>query len=105
MPDNTYIDAMSKLATDNDFTVTSTRGGLHNLNSKHYLGLAIDVRTRDKTTAVVDAFIILVRSKGYRVIDERVQPKGQKVWNGPHIHIEVTDPKVIAEKKKELKFS
>lgn len=37
-----------KVAEDNDFHVTSTTGGSHKVGSKHYLSLAIDVRTKDK---------------------------------------------------------
>ena len=76
-------------AEANGFFVTSTNGGRHNKNSKHFRGLAIDVRTRDKTNAQVDAFISLCRSQGLKVLNERKKPPGQKVWNGPHLHIEI----------------
>lgn len=78
-----------KLAQDNNFTVTSTNGGSHNRGSKHFLGLAIDVRTRDKTAKQITDFMNLVRNEGLRVLDERTRPKGQKVWGGPHLHIEI----------------
>jgi len=78
-----------KLAEDNDFTVTSTNGDSHNRGSKHFLGLAIDVRTRNKTAKQITDLINLARNEGLRVIDERVKPPGQVVWSGPHLHIEI----------------
>lgn len=83
-----------KIAEDNNFIVTSTNGGSHNKGSKHYLGLAIDVRTRDKTAKQINDFIILLRNKGLKVIDERTRPEGQKVWGGPHLHIEIPSNRV-----------
>lgn len=80
---------LKKFAEDNGFFVTSTTGGKHNVGSKHALGRAIDVRTRDKTKKQGDDFIAVARSVGITVRDERVRPKGQKVWSGEHIHLEV----------------
>lgn len=80
---------LCQLAKEHKFHVTSTNGGSHNRNSKHYRGLAIDVRTRDKTNAEVEAFIAVCRSHGLRVLDERRRPNGQKVWSGAHLHIEI----------------
>lgn len=72
------------------FFVTSTTGGQHNINSKHALGLAIDVRTRDKENAAIEAFIGKCRAIGVRVRDERNHPPNQKVWSGAHLHLEIT---------------
>lgn len=77
------------LAVEHKFVVTSTNGGTHNRNSKHYRGLAIDVRTRDKSNAEIDSFIKICREFGLRVLDERKRPDNQKVWNGAHLHIEI----------------
>ena len=71
------------------FHVTSTTGGSHNVGSKHFIGLAIDVRTRDKTDAQVEAFISKARSLGVIVRDERKKPANQKVWSGAHLHLEL----------------
>lgn len=71
------------------FHVTSTNGGRHNVGSKHFRGLAIDVRTRDKTNAQVEAFISKARGLGIIVRDERTRPKNQKVWSGAHLHLEL----------------
>jgi putative chitinase len=83
-----------RLAEANGFHVTSTNGGSHNRGSKHFLGLAIDVRTRDKTAAQVSAFINVARNEGLRVLDERQRPPGQIVWSGPHLHIEIISDRI-----------
>ena len=80
---------LSALAREHNFVVTSTNGGRHNKNSKHFRGLAIDVRTRDKSDAEINAFVSLCRSHGLIVRDERTRPAGQKIWTGAHLHIEI----------------
>ena len=82
--------AIAKLAEAKGFTVTgkNEKQG-HNVGSRHYDGKAIDVRTRDKTEAEIQALIAEAQAKGYRVVDERTRPNGQKVWTGPHLHIEI----------------
>lgn len=85
-----------KIAEDNNFYVTSTTGDSHNSGSKHYLGLAIDVRTKDKTAKQVEDFIKLLRSENLIVRDERIRPPGQRVWNGAHLHIEIPSNKKSA---------
>lgn len=72
------------------FTVTSTTGGKHNRGSKHALGLAIDVRTRDKSDAQIERLMRQCAALGVRVRDERIKPNGQKVWSGSHLHLEIT---------------
>lgn len=83
-----------KIAEENGFHVTSTNGGSHNRGSKHFLGLAIDVRTRDKTAKQITDFMALLRNQGLRVLDERTRPPGQRVWGGPHLHIEIVSDRV-----------
>jgi uncharacterized Zn-binding protein involved in type VI secretion len=80
---------LSNYAQSQGFTVTSTTGGTHNPGSAHGAGRAIDVRTRDKTDAEVDAFIADARRRGIHVRDERSRPPGQAVWSGPHVHLEI----------------
>lgn len=75
------------------FKATSTTGGKHNKGSLHSAGKAVDFSVRGKTKQQVDRFIREMRKLGYRVRDERTQPKGQKVWTGPHIHVEVRQKK------------
>jgi hypothetical protein len=69
------------------FTVTAGREEGHNPGSLHGRGRAIDVRTRDQTTAQIDAFIAEMQQRGYRVRDERTRPPNQDVWTGPHLHL------------------
>ena len=71
------------------FHVTSTDGGKHNAGSKHFLGLAIDVRTRDKTITEIKSFIDKAHRLGIVVRDERKRPANQKVWSGAHLHLEL----------------
>lgn len=77
------------LAESCGFYVTSTTGGTHNTHSKHALGLAIDVRTRGKENAEIEAFMIKCAMLGVRVYDERIKPPNQKVWSGAHLHLEI----------------
>lgn len=78
------------------FHVTSTTGGRHNVGSKHGRGLAIDVRTRDKTPQQCEAFIAKCRDLGLIVRDERVRPQRQRVWSGAHLHIEIAGDRPAA---------
>ncbi len=78
-----------RLAEHYNFVVTSTTGGKHNRGSKHALGLAVDVRTRNKENTEVEAFIGKARRLGIIVHDERTKPQHQKVWSGAHLHLEI----------------
>jgi hypothetical protein len=72
------------------FTVTgrNEKKG-HNVGSPHYRGKAIDIRTRDHSPEAIERFMQQMRGEGYVVRDERIQPPGQEVWSGPHVHIEI----------------
>lgn len=76
-------------ADRNGLKITSGRGGVHNVGSKHYRGLAIDVRSRGLTDAVIEHLKRDAEQHGLLVRDERQRPPGQKVWSAPHLHIEV----------------
>jgi hypothetical protein len=75
-------------AKTNKWAVTSTTGGVHNVGSNHGKGRAIDVSVKNKTSQQIADFKKLAQNKGYRVLDERVRPKGQKKWDGPHLHLD-----------------
>lgn len=81
---------LKKFAESAGFTVTSTTGGSHNANSKHFLGLAIDVRTRGKSNEQIERFMRQCAALGVRVRDERKRPANQKIWSGAHLHLEIT---------------
>lgn len=80
---------LAAFARAHGFTVTSTNGGRHNTGSAHYRGIAADVRTRDHTAAQVEQFMREARAAGYMVLDERRRPAGQRVWGGPHVHLQI----------------
>lgn len=80
---------LQEFAEGQDFTVTSTTGGTHNVGSVHSSGCAVDVRTRDKTPEEVEEMITSARDQGITVRDERTRPAGQAVWSGPHVHLQV----------------
>ena len=80
---------LKRFAEHCGFFVTSTTGGKHNVGSKHFRGLAIDVRTRDKTNAQIESFMRKCSAIGVWCFDERTRPKNQKVWGGAHLHLEV----------------
>jgi hypothetical protein len=76
---------LSQFATSRGFTVTSTTGG-HHLGWAHRAGRAVDVRTRDHSTAEVNSFMGEARRAGITVIDER--RGGNSAWSGPHLHLQ-----------------
>lgn len=92
---------LAKFAVDRGFFVSSTTGGKHNTGSLHYEGLAVDVsgtrRTGPDGQTVYQAstdeqfeqLLKEARAAGFRAVDERTRPPGQKVWGGRHIHLEI----------------
>lgn len=85
------------LAKENQYRITSGTGGTHNVGSLHGSGLAIDI---DHRGVDFNQLQQRVKAVGGRVLDERTRPKGQKVWGGPHFHIEL--PKQAAQKAIEV---
>jgi hypothetical protein len=83
--------SLAQFARSQGFQVTATTGGHHNVGSLHYLGLAADVRTRDKTPEQIDEFIEQAINAGIRVVDERTRFPGEKVYGGAHLHLEEND--------------
>jgi hypothetical protein len=81
-------------ASEQGFVVTATTSKdprKHNPNSAHNRGRgdAIDLRTKDHTRQQVNRLLLNFSSLGVTVRDERENPPLQKVWDGPHMHIEV----------------
>jgi hypothetical protein len=70
-----------------DLYVTSGREGLHNPGSDHYIGHAVDFRTRTMTEKRFQFIVAEAAKEGLHVRDERKRPKGQAVWGGPHGHL------------------
>jgi hypothetical protein len=77
---------LSAFARQRGFVVTSSTGGYH-LGWAHRAGRAVDVRTRDHSTAAVNSFIQDARRHGITVIDER--RGGNAAWSGPHVHLQL----------------
>jgi len=84
------LDRLTTFAEDRGLTITSTTSGRHNPGSKHPKGEAIDVRTKDQSPEALNAAMEQAAALGYRVRDERQRPPGQRVWGGPHLHLEYT---------------
>jgi RHS repeat-associated protein len=89
--------------------VISTTGGRHNSGSRHATGNAIDLRVWSEPHRVpanfqhldptgylskeqVDDLVCELQTalgEDFLVRNELTRPRNQKVWSGPHIHIEV----------------
>lgn len=88
-PTTSHLDQLSEFAKKFNLTMGSTTGGTHNRGSLHYSGNAFDVKNSGGfDNARVTALKQAASEFGLLVRDERTRPKGQKVWGGPHIHIE-----------------
>lgn len=91
-----FYDEIGKLISPYGATIGSTNGGEHNPGSLHYDGRALDIplgaSATDAVRANADRIIADLSGKGYKVRDERTRPDGQKVWGGPHLHVEAPAP-------------
>ena len=69
-----------------EVTITSAKDGIHSANSLHYVGLAVDIRTRDMKNAELSAKwidkFLNVREKKFDIVVE-----------SDHIHIELDQKK------------
>lgn len=81
---------------------SSTNTGKHNMGSKHYHGSAFDLGVNTsfggsikKMNEFKENFERMKQKNPlysrFRLVDETVRPKGQKVWSGAHLHIELID--------------
>ena len=86
---NTNYIELGNIVRSMGWTVTSEMGGGHNSHSRHYIGKAIDVRTRDKTEFDIATLYTVITEQGYIFRDERTRPKGQRVYHGAHIHLQI----------------
>lgn len=72
---------------DNKCVITSARDAMHGKGSKHYIGQAVDLRTRNLPPEWQSTFLLVLTVLADRfkltVFDERNQP------GEPHIHVEV----------------
>lgn len=71
------------------WTGTKWDQGKHNENSPHYENRAIDVSARGLTDRMISDMKKFAEMVGIKVVDERSRPKNQKVWTGPHFHLQV----------------
>jgi hypothetical protein len=81
----TVLERIAQLAKT-DITITSGTDGHHMIGSKHYIGHAVDIRSRTLARAQKEVILHELKKRlgdGYDVVDE---------FNPPHIHIEY-DPK------------
>lgn len=71
-------------AFDKDCTVTSARGDRHSVKSRHYSGLAVDLRTRDLTEVQIRQI--------HEGLIQALGPDYDVILEADHFHIEY-DPK------------
>ncbi len=81
----TPLEQLMALAEANHYRVTSSTGGKHNPGSLHGSGRAIDIDHKGVDFGQLQKAAAAI---GARVLDERHRPPGQKVWGGPHYHID-----------------
>lgn len=82
------LEFLTTLVQKYGLPITSTDGGTHNVGSKHYQGLAIDTGVNGVDDKKIALWNQQLQPQGYRILDERTRPAGQKVWTGPHLHWE-----------------
>lgn len=87
-----YIE-IKNIVTAMGWIVTADVGKKHNGGSKHYSGKAVDVSVRGRTEFHIAVLDEVLKNLGYYLFDERVRPKHQKIWTGPHLHIQVPNCK------------
>ena len=94
-PGKSFFASVGEIIEPFGATITSTTGGQHNVGSLHGQGRAVDIgmgaSATDAVRANADALMAGLKAQGYIVRDERTRPKGQKVWGGPHIHVELPE--------------
>jgi hypothetical protein len=73
----------------NGLFITSAKDSTHNVGSKHYRGEAVDVRSRSLEEAFIGHLKRDAEQHSLILRDERKRPPGQKVYGGPHLHIEM----------------
>jgi hypothetical protein len=76
-------------ADEHHLHITAGKNGRHNKNSKHYIGEAIDFRTRGMSDAEFQEIAHAAHEAGLILRDERHRPEGQVVWSGQHGHLEL----------------
>jgi len=87
--ENAFADTVQSAIAPLGGRITSTTGGKHNPGSKHYSGNAIDIGMgRETPEQQAQILASLQQIPGLVVRDERRRPAGQKVWSGPHLHVE-----------------
>lgn len=82
-------DRLLEFCRRNGLVVTAGRNGRHNVGSKHPKGEAIDFRTKGMAEEFWGHLERDARQHGLILRDERTRPPGQKMYSGPHGHVEV----------------
>lgn len=96
LPMMVRLDELYRKELGYELTITSACDGRHNGSSRHYIGCAIDCRTRPDTGSQLigderDDFVEKVIDdvgSGFYVLDEKnhlhisLKPRGSKAWTG-----------------------
>lgn len=87
----TPLEYLLKIAKQEGLTVTSTTGGVHDKDSLHYRGEAIDIASN----VSLEKIQRLAAKYGFTVLDER-KNTGGRGWSGPHFHLQMTTAQYAA---------
>ncbi len=93
-------DYIPQFAKQYGLSITSFMGGKHNHGSLHGVGRAFDFDHKGISNQRFKELQGIFAKLGGRLVDERVRPKGQRVWGGPHFHGEFpawVDPDVLKQ--------
>ncbi len=88
-PTTPHLAGLLGFLQEKGLTPGSTTGGRHNVGSRHYTGNAVDIKgSGGFSDEQVAALTQEAASRGFKIRDERRRPPNQKVWGGPHVHLE-----------------
>ncbi len=80
---------LNRIPGSSPLIIVSTTNGHHNVGSAHYSGQAADIRYNDNGSQGARRLQAAADCGAQFGQDEGTRPKGQKVWGGPHYHVQL----------------